>query len=127
METIDGAILFAATDTNNGQNPNVVAVAYSNNFAGATTTTLYGIDSGRDILVNILPPNNGTLNTVGPLQVDITDAAGFDIDATGEALAVLTPAAASTSSLYSINLMSGQATLIGEIGGGTIGSMTIAP
>ena len=49
------ALAYAAGDPNAGANPNVVGSAYTNNFAGATTTTLYGIDSDLDILVDPEP------------------------------------------------------------------------
>ena len=57
----------------NPGNPNVVGSAYTNNFAGATTTTLYDIDSNLDILAIQNPPNNGTLNTVGSLGLKTSD------------------------------------------------------
>ena len=41
-----------AATANATANPNVVGSAYTNNFAGATTTTLYGIDSNLDALVD---------------------------------------------------------------------------
>lgn len=37
-----------------------------------TGTTLYDIDSSRGVLLLQDRPNNGTLNTVGPLGVDFT-------------------------------------------------------
>ncbi|HEY6402404.1 MAG TPA: DUF4394 domain-containing protein, partial [Blastocatellia bacterium] len=79
---IDGPLAYAATDPNAGQDPNIVASAYTNNFAGSTVTTLYGIDSARDILVTqgtaagvtpVVGPNTGQLFTVGPLGVDAGD------------------------------------------------------
>ncbi|HXG66635.1 MAG TPA: DUF4394 domain-containing protein [Blastocatellia bacterium] len=118
---VDGALAFAAGDANAGQNPNVVGSAYTNNFAGATTTILYGIDTNRDVLVTQIPPNNGTLNTVGSLGVDATDLVGFDIfgcDMVG--YAALTLPGETASKLYRINLATGAATLIGTIGGGEL-------
>ena len=38
-------------DPNAGTTPTVVGSAYTNNFAGATTTTLFNIDSNLDIVV----------------------------------------------------------------------------
>lgn len=115
--TVDGAIAYAAGDVNAGQNPNVVGSAYTNSFAGATTTTLYDIDSARDALVIQNPPNNGTLNTVGALGVDTTDAVGFDIAPNGNtAFAALT--VGGVSQLYTVNLTTGAATLVGGVGGG---------
>ncbi|MFZ0063658.1 MAG: DUF4394 domain-containing protein, partial [Pyrinomonadaceae bacterium] len=62
---IDIPIAYAAGDPNVGFDPSAVGAAYTNNFAGATTTTLYDIDSNQDTLVIQNPPNAGTLNTVG--------------------------------------------------------------
>ncbi len=113
---VDGALAYATGDVNAGQNPNIVGSAYTNNFAGATTTTLYGIDSNLDILVRQDPPNAGTLNTVGPLGVNTSDAVGFDIaNGSGTAFAVLT--VDGTAGLYTINLTTGAATLVGNVGG----------
>lgn len=113
---VDGALAYATGDVNAGQNPNIVGSAYTNNFAGATTTTLYGIDSNLDILVRQDPPNAGTLNTVGPLGVNTSDAVGFDIaNGSGTAFAVLT--VGGTAGLYTINLTTGAATLVGNVGG----------
>jgi uncharacterized protein (TIGR03437 family) len=120
----DTNLAYATGDANANANPNIVGSAYTNNFSGAATTTLYEIDSNLDILVlqgsiggTPVSPNTGQLTTVGALGVDTTDQVGFDIiGTTGLALASLTPAGASTSSLYSINLQTGAATLIGPIG-----------
>jgi hypothetical protein len=112
--TTDTPLAFMAGDVNAAQNPNVVAAAYLNSFGGATATTLYDIDSNLDILVTQNPANNGTLQTVGPLGVDTSNLAGFDIASANSAFAVLT--VGGTSNLYSINLASGAATFIGGIG-----------
>src|SRR5688572_17995461 len=77
----DNALTFAATDPNTGANPNVVGVAYTNNFTGAGATVLYDIDSNLNALLVQSNPNGGILNTVGPLGVDTTDNVGFDISA----------------------------------------------
>jgi hypothetical protein len=45
----------------------VVGSAYRNNFPGATSTTLYGIDAADNELVVQNPPNNGTIVTTGSL------------------------------------------------------------
>ena len=57
----------------------VTAAAYTNSFAGASTTVLYDIDVERNLLVKQTPPNNGTLVTVGSLGVQAVGEAGFDI------------------------------------------------
>ena len=124
----DMPLAYAMGDANASANPNLVGVGYTNNFDRTTTTTLFGIDSNLDILVRQgsvggAPdsPNNGRLNTIGALGVDTTDMVGFDIAAPNDmAYASLTPQGALTSSFYSINLNTGAATLVGNIGASAI-------
>lgn len=99
--TVDGTI--------NPGTPTVTAVAYTNNFAGATTTVLFDIDSQTDRILRQDPPNNGTLVDVGPLGINIDSANGFDIGGTsGTAYGIFTVAGA--SKIYTVNLTSGAAT-----------------
>ncbi len=122
LTATDTMLAYAAGDPNFGGNPVIVGSAYTNNFAGASSTVLYGIDSALGILATQNPPNSGTLNTIGGLGAgDISSGlVGFDISGlSGTAFASLTADAANTSQLYTINLGSGAATLIGTIGGGT--------
>jgi hypothetical protein len=120
---IDSDLAYAAGDPNAGANPNVVGSAYTNSFPGALVTVLYDIDSSQDVLVIQNPPNAGTLNTVGPLGVDTADVVGFDISpVTGVFYATLT--VSGSRSLYTINQLTGAATLVGAIGG-TLGAETV--
>jgi uncharacterized surface protein with fasciclin (FAS1) repeats len=84
--TIDGTLAFADGDDNAGTDPYVVGAAYTNSVAGATRTRLYVVDAATGTLAIQDPPNDGVLNTVGPLGVELTDAASFDIAANGETL-----------------------------------------
>jgi hypothetical protein len=112
----DGNHAFAVGDLNAGVDPNVTGGAYTNNVNGAVTTTLYDIDTSLDILVTQVPPNNGTLNTIGSLGLDATQVNGFDISGmTGIAYAAL-QTGAPQSSLYVINLGTGAASAQGIIG-----------
>lgn len=89
--------------------PNVTAVAYTNNFAGATTTTLYDIDSATDMLYVQNPPNNGTLVSVAPLGIDVDGVNGFDIGGTsGTAYALFR--VGGVTRVYTVNLTTGAAT-----------------
>jgi hypothetical protein len=133
LNPITGALQLAATDlfypigdANAGADPNVAGSAYSNNFVNPPSTQLYGIDTGLNILVT-QANNAGTLGTVGPLGVDISALAGFDISgATGTAYAIMTPAGSSQSIFYTINLGTGVATPVGPVGGGLlITAMTV--
>ncbi|TRW17237.1 DUF4394 domain-containing protein [Glacieibacterium frigidum] len=123
LAATDAPLAYAAGDAGFGTAPRVTAAAYTNNLPGATPTTLYVIDTGRGVLatqgsVNSAPvsPNSGQLFTVGATGVTSTDAAGFDIGRDGTVLASFTSPATGTTSLYSLNLATGAATLIGTVG-----------
>ncbi len=117
LAATDSALAYATGDANFGATPRIVGSAYTNNFSGAVTTTLYDIDSNLDILATQLPPNNGTLNTVGALGFNTSDLVGFDISGlTGTAFASLTAPGAPSSSLFTVNLATGAGTLVGTIG-----------
>lgn len=121
-------LFFGPADPNFGVDPNVVNSAYTNNFVGAATSQLYGIDTALDILVT-QSNNAGTLGTVGPLGFNATGVGGFDISGkTGIAYAALLPSGSSQSNLYSINLLTGAATNLGQIDGGVIiTAISVAP
>ena len=76
--------------------PFVDAVAYTNNTAnaGTGTTTLYDMDARNDSLYIQNPPNNGTLNLVGPWGVSIDGNAPVHFD-------ILTPPGACAASTRS--------------------------
>lgn len=112
----DGSLNFAATDVNAGADPGASAGAYTNNFAGATTTTLYDIDTDRDILVTQVPPNSGTLNTVGSLGVNVNAVNGFDISGMSSVAYAALNSGTTQSQLYTINLATGAASQVGWIG-----------
>jgi hypothetical protein len=122
---IDTALAYAAGDPNAGATPRAVGAAYTNNVSGATQTTLFVIDSNLDIVAtqggpNGIPsPNTGQLFTVGALGFNTSDLVGFDISGlSGIAYAALTAPAGNASQLFTVNLATGAATLIGTIGGG---------
>lgn len=112
----DGTLAFAAGDANAGADPAASAAAYTNNFPGSSSTTLYDIDTDLDVLVTQVPPNSGTLNTVGSLGVNVNAVNGFDISGmSGVAYAALN-GGTSQSQLYTISLGSGAASQVGWIG-----------
>lgn len=99
--------MVAAVDgTLNPGSPAVSAAAYTNNFAGATTTTLYVIDATTDKLYIQTPPNNGTLAEVGSLGINIGAANGFDIGGrSGKAYGLFS--IGSFTKLYTLDLTTG--------------------
>lgn len=106
---------YAAGDGGAGTSPAVIGAAYTNSVPGATSTTLYDVDSARDVLVTQNPPNAGTLTTVGALGVDVTGPGGFDIATSGVAYAALRRAGQANPELFTVNLATGAATAIGPM------------
>ncbi|CCH30909.1 DUF4394 domain-containing protein [Actinosynnema sp. NPDC047251] len=99
-----------------GEAPKVAAAAYTNSVAGATSTTLYVLDSSRRVLATqgtragvtpVVSPNTGQLFTVGKSTAWIGTTNGFDISAAGTALA------ASGGKVYRIDLDTGRTRLVG--------------
>lgn len=121
----DSDLAYDADDENADANPNIVGAAYTNNIAGAITTTLFGIDSDLDSLVRQgstngapISPDDGVLFSVGPLGFNTADLVGFDIATnSGTAFAVFLSLGGGSSQLFEIDLSVGSATLIGTVGG----------
>ena len=121
----DTLLAYAAGDSGAGVMPRVVGSAYTNNVNGAAVTTLFDIDSNRDVLVmqggpsGTPSPNGGVLTTIGTLGFNTSDLVGFDVSGiSGIAFASLTPPTGGASQLFTINLATGSATLVGTIGSG---------
>jgi hypothetical protein len=96
----------------------ITAIAFSNNVAGSNESALYAIEGRSKQLVVISPPENGTIEVIGPLTgVDKRNARrgrmGFDIftdSETGCEVAIL----GSGREFYTIDLETGNATQIWE-------------
>jgi hypothetical protein len=119
----------AAGDPNATRLTRVAAVAYTNPDGDPQTNTiLHDIDVNRaadadrdsDVLAIQVPPNGGVLNTVGALGVDADDLVAFDIGPDNEALAAIRPLGSTASRLYFIDLPSGNAIDVGQIGRGEL-------
>lgn len=118
--------VFTDAPLNGAGTPTIVGSAYTNNDRNAATgTALYDIDAATDALYVQNPPNNGTLTMVGALGVDTIGTVGFDISFGGTAYASLTDGLTGKSSLYTIDLATGGATLAGAFGIG--GNTAVAP
>ncbi len=117
----DGTLAFGAGDTNAGSNVNVVSGAYTNSFPGSTSTMLFDLEANSDALVTQNPANDGTLQTVGGLGLNVGQGfTGFDIGgASGAAFLIGNsgPAGPDTNALYGVDLDTGVATLLGPISG----------
>jgi len=113
--TVDGSHKYKDGEANAGKTPRVVAGAYTNSWKGTQATTLYNIDAATGTLVIQAPPNDGILNTVGSLGISMSGPVAFNIVASqpDKNDAWL----ATGSSLYSIDLKTGKATMAGKIEG----------
>ena len=126
LSTLDGALTndpvlaFAAGDPGFGLAPNVTALAAAPVTAGGT---LYGIENTTDSLVTLDSDNSGRIRTVGPFGIALAsfDTFCFDISTTtGTGYLAVGDNNAFTTTLYTVNLNSGVATLVGTIGSNVI-------
>jgi hypothetical protein len=116
---LDVPLAYQSGDPNFGDSPVDVAVAYSNSFGGATTTTLRGVDIGQDtdaLLVHA-NPNGGLLQTALPLGFNSTTDLSYDVSGvTGIPYFAAGAATAGFTQFYAAGIDS--VNLIGTVGGG---------
>lgn len=97
----------------------ISAAAYTNAFAGASTTALFDIDAARGLLHLQDPPNAGTVGAGIALGLAADMVNGFDVDARNNTgYAALT--VGGSTGLYRIDLAAATAaaTRIGDVAGG---------
>jgi hypothetical protein len=100
--SVNGSLAFAAGDANAGNAPTLAAIANTNNFTGATSTTTYGIHFPGDPFTNFIrlvtlgsaggspvSPNAGQIFTVGQPAEFGDGVDGFDIAENGTGFLVL--------------------------------------
>ena len=133
----DGMLAYVAATPPNPTNPGVNTAAYTNSFAGATSTTLYTIDYLNTGIFSIQnPPNAGTLTPQATVMVTIPSgpSAGtygigqpgdLNLDiyynaTTGQNEGFMTEVTSArsngtrASNLYTFNLATGAARLLGN-------------
>ncbi len=118
LVTSDGTLTYNSGDVNFGTTPVLRGIAYTNNASGATSTSLYSIDTTLNTLVlNTGTPQFNGLTTVATLTLagltfDATPGnTGFDIAGTG--IAYLSRG----NELYTLNLGTGVLTNVGTQAG----------
>lgn len=112
---VDGAL--------NGATASIQASGYTNSFSGATTTMLFGINSATDSLYQQNPANAGTQVLIGALGVDTTSAMDIDVLTNNGNASNTTYAGLNVGGLtrlYTINLTTGAATSVGQLGSGAV-------
>ena len=126
---------LAGTDTNVNPGVSLVGAAYSNNVAGATSTTLFVYNATTDHLgtlggVGGVPsPNGGLFLGVGASGVTASSGQ-LDLDisgVTGVGYGVLRNIANPGGALYTINTTTGAFTLVGAITGRTVVDLSVDP
>jgi outer membrane protein assembly factor BamB len=124
---VDGALKYGDADANKGKAPNVIAIGYSNSFAGTKETALYDIDVANGTLVRQAPPNDGILNTIGSLGVKLDGPIAFDIWSDGKG--ANTGWLLAGGALHMVDLANGTVKAVGAIAGlkGKIGDIAILP
>ena len=80
---VDGKQAYGADGPYAGQQPQVVAGAYTNSYAGTPSTALYNIDLASGSLMLQNPPNDGVQQLVGKLA-DGLQTAALDIASDGK-------------------------------------------
>jgi hypothetical protein len=125
VASVDTPLAFAAGDQNAGRDAAASACAYTNNFSGATSTTLYAVVNGsgsgspQTVLVtqgsaggSPISPDSGQLFTVGDSGLIFIEPTGLDIAADGTAFALFTTTD-TANGLYTISLATDGAARIG--------------
>ncbi|HEV3410425.1 MAG TPA: DUF4394 domain-containing protein [Chthoniobacterales bacterium] len=117
LTQLDVPLAYQAGDPNFGDSADVTAVAYSNNFGGALSTVLRGVDIGEspDLLVTHTNPNGGTLQSTLDLPFD-GSLVNYDISGLSGAVYFSVAAAGGPSFLFMGG--PGGVTFVGQIGGG---------
>jgi VCBS repeat-containing protein len=118
--TTESAFHYRAGDLEQGHDPQLTALAYTNEVAHATTTTLYAFEefNARDLSIVGGPngnpsPDTGELSTVAALTLPFWNA--FTIGgADNTAYGVLS--GPSGNDLYKVDLGTGTGSLVGKIG-----------
>ena len=138
------ASVLAATDgqvayTTGSNTPNIGAVAYTNSFRGASSTsgtTLYNYDLTLNQLntqATANPPADGQLTAVGSSGIAANPTTPYvDLDiyspsaGTNTAYLVANTGTSLGTTLYTVNLTTGAATSVGAIGNGAVAARNIA-
>ncbi|QIL75211.1 DUF4394 domain-containing protein [Hymenobacter sp. HDW8] len=134
---VDGDPVAAGTQPDGSLNPgtpSIGAAAYTNNFIGTGSTTLYVFDDALGQLFIQTSPNTGLITAAGPATgLTFNPAIGVSMDInsirTGENYVLMSgaPGTGTSTQLYELNVGSGAATSKGVIGTGLpINNLTFA-
>jgi hypothetical protein len=112
--TVDGKLAYEKGDTGEGAESKIVAAAYTNSIGKPEKTAMFNIDAGNKTLVQQTKPNDGTLKTIGNLEIEGSpETYAFDIH--GMAEGKNTAYLVADNTVYTVNLETGAATKIGTV------------
>ncbi|GAA5629037.1 hypothetical protein Brsp05_04336 [Brucella sp. NBRC 12953] len=112
--TVDGKLAFEKGDAGEGSEDKIAAAAYTNSIGKPEKTAMFNIDAGNKTLVQQTKPNDGTLKTIGKLEIsESPETYAFDIHglAEGHNTAYLV----GDNTIYTVDLETGAATKVGMI------------
>jgi len=106
---VSRTLSYDPNDVNKGKTPRVAAIAYNNNLANATTTTLFGLDYANRLLVEI---DGAVLTTIATLDFTTNGTESFDIFGLNSGWAFINEA---KPSLHTVNVVSGSSTRVRQL------------
>lgn len=125
----DGLLHYGAGDMHFGRQPDIAGAAYTYNTGNEKITTNYAIDRALGALVMqgsregvepVVSPNTGELRTVGALGLSGIADVAFDIsDVANTPLIAVRTAAEPRTHLYRVDLATGRASDLGQVGDGS--------
>ncbi len=116
IQTDGSTLSYIVGDINEGEAPQLVALAYSNNLSDATTTTLYGLDFTVGSLVRVT--TTGSLTTIAALDTGFTTGAGFDIVPNDDKAYVAIADSGGSARIFRLDLSDGSTSSASTIGDG---------
>jgi hypothetical protein len=112
--TVDGKLAFEKGDAGEGPEGKIAAAAYINSNGKPEKTAMFNIDAGNKTLVQQTRPNDGTLKTIGKLEIsECPETCALDIH--GQAEGRNTAYLAGDNTICTVNPETGAATKLGTI------------
>jgi hypothetical protein len=112
--TLQGSHKYKEGDINAGTVPKIIAGAYIGSTKLVQGTALYTIDLTTMSLATQDPPSEGLLTTIGKFGITLMEPVAFNIVMVGNRSDAML---ASNGALYSVDLATGRAALVGKIQG----------
>jgi hypothetical protein len=116
LQSDSSMLFFNTNDVNAGENPELVAIAHSDDVAGASSTTLYGLELTTQSLVRIT--TSGQLYTIAVLGHGFIVNSGFDIVPDGDQAFIAVNSSGENAEFLKLNLTDGTVDDVDQIGGG---------